>query len=147
MKILLTKDVKGLGRTGDVKDVSDGHARNFLIPRHLALPATTEVLTKVQKEEKEKQAKVTRIQEFQQQLKNKLSHQEFEIKARASSNSLFAAVHEDEIASAINQKFPDSLDANKIVIEKPIKHLGLHEVLIKLNETINFKIRLKITAL
>ncbi len=147
MKVLLTKDVTGLGRAGDVREVSDGHARNFLIPRHLVLPATTEVLNRVQKEEKEKQAKVTKEQEFQQQLKNKLSHKEFLIKAKASGKNLFAAVHTSDVTAAINHKFPGSVTDHQIVIDQPLKSLGIHEVTVKLNDEINFKIRLNITAL
>lgn len=147
MKVLLTKDVKGLGRSGDIKEVSDGHARNFLIPKHLALPATAEVLNQVQKKEKERQVKIVKVQEFQQQLKNKLSHKEFLIKARASDKHLFAAIHEAEIAAVVNQKFPDSIKSSQISLSEPIKSLGQHEVNVKLSEAINFKIKVNIEAL
>jgi large subunit ribosomal protein L9 len=147
MKVLLTKDVQGLGKAGDVKQVSDGHARNFLIPKHLALPATQEVLARVQKEEKEHQLKVQRDQEKIMMLKTKLADKEFEIKAKASGSSLFAAVHERDIAKAINQKFPNSVEEDQVLVAKALKTLGQHEVLIKLNDQVNFKIRLNIISL
>ena len=147
MKLLLTKDVRGLGRVGDVKDVSDGHARNFLIPKGFALPATTAVLSRVQKEEHEKQEKFQREQERWAQLKNKLADKKFTVKAKVSGSSLFAALHQKEIAAAINSKHPDSVTAEQVVLAKPLKTLGEHEVTFKLNEQIKFKIRLIIQAL
>ena len=147
MKLLLTKDVRGLGRAGDIKDVSDGHARNFLIPKGLALPATTTVLTRVQKEEQEKQEKFKREQEHLAQVKNKLAEKQFTIKAKGSGNNLFAALHQKEIANAINIKHPNSVTESQIVLDKPLKTVGEHEIAINLSEQNKFKIRLIIQAL
>lgn len=147
MKLLLTKDVQGLGRAGDIKDVSDGHARNFLIPKGFALPATSGVLTRVQKEEKEKQDKFQREQDRVLQLKNKIAGKQFEIKGKASGSSLFAALHEKDIAQAINSKFPNSITEKQVVLDKPLKTLGEHEVGINFTKQINFKIRLTINSL
>jgi|SRR3989338_9552241 len=147
MKLLLTKDVHGLGRAGDIKDVSDGHARNFLIPKGLALPATTTVLTRVQKEEQEKQEKFKREQEHLAQVKNKLAEKQFTIKAKGSGNNLFAALHQKEIANAINIKHPNSVTESQIVLDKPLKTVGEHEIAINLSEQNKFKIRLIIQAL
>src|SRR6185436_20304048 len=104
MKVLLTKDVPNLGRSGDVKEVSDGYARNFLIQKHLALPATAEILNKVQKEQAEHQAKITRDHEKFLKLKHKLEHQTITLKAKANKTSLFAAIHADEIAKALAEQ-------------------------------------------
>ena len=147
MKLLLTKDVRGLWRAGDIKDVSDGHARNFLIPKGLALPATTTVLTRVQKEEQEKQEKFKREQEHLAQVKNKLAEKQFTIKAKGSGNNLFAALHQKEIANAINIKHPNSVTESQIVLDKPLKTVGEHEIAINLSEQNKFKIRLIIQAL
>lgn len=142
MKLLLTKDVSGLGRTGDIKEVSDGHARNFLIPKGLALPATSGMLAKVQKETQEKQNKVAREQERIQQLKNRLSQKEFIIEGKASGGKLFAAIHEKEIVAAINKKFPNSVNEDQIKLPKPIKTVGESEVGINLSDTVIFKVRI-----
>lgn len=147
MKLLLTKDVRGLGRAGDVKDVSDGHARNFLIPKGMALPATTTILTRVQKEEQERQDKFKREQEHLAQLKNKLADKQFVVKAKASGNSLFAAIHQREVVASVNAKHPNSIGEDQVILDKPLKALGEHEVGIKLNDQIKFKIRLIIQAL
>lgn len=158
MKILLTKDVTGLGRAGEVKDVSDGHARNFLIPRHFALPATTSVLARMQKEEQEHQAKVARLQERLNEFSNRLANQTIVIKGKADlprldsqgkagKQHLFAAIHEKDIAQVLNEKYSLELEPNQIILDKALKALGIHEIGIKLSENIKVKINLDIQAL
>src|SRR4026209_1785229 len=104
MKVLLSKDIQGLGKAGQVKEVSDGHARNFLFPKHLAMPATTAVLAQVQKEEKEKQEKIKKQEERLLKLKNKLEGKTVVIKAKSSGKNLFASLHKDQIAQALTEK-------------------------------------------
>jgi large subunit ribosomal protein L9 len=147
MKLLLTKDVQGLGRAGDIREVSDGHARNFLIPRGLAVPATSGMLAKIQKEESEKQQKIAKEQELLNQLKSRLANKEFEISAKASNNNLFASVHEKDIVATINHKFPGSIELGQVELDKAIKSLGTHEVGIKLTDNVKFKVRLNIKPL
>ncbi len=144
MKVILTKDVAGLGRSGDIKEVSDGHARNFLIPKHLALPATSEVLNKIQKEEFEHQQKIAREQDRSLSLKNKLENKIFTIKAKANKNSLFAAVHEDQIAKAINDKTGAEISPSLIVLKKPVKTLGIHEVEIRFAKNLSASVKLNV---
>lgn len=144
MKIILTKDVSGLGRAGDVKEVSDGYARNFLIPKHLALPATTEALNRIQKEEAERQAKVAKESERAILIKNKLEGKTFTIKAKTQKQNLFSAVAAKEIALVISEKSGIEISPQAVVIKNPVKSLGLHEVEIKLGQNIKILIRLNI---
>ena len=141
MKVILTKDVSGLGRANQIKDVSDGHARNFLIPKHLALPATAQVLAKVQKEEKEKQEKLIKLQERNVSLRNNLEGKTFTIRAKAEKQNLFAAVHEDQIAKLL------AVEPEKIIISQPIKSLGLHEVEVKFSDNLKAKVKLDVQSL
>lgn len=131
MKVILTKDIPGSGRAGDIKEVSDGYARNFLIPKHLALPASSEILSRVQKEESEKQTKIAKEQERFVQLKKKLENKIIKLKAKANKTNLFAAVHEVQIAKAINDTTGAEIGPDIIFIKKPIKSLGEHEVEIR----------------
>lgn len=147
MKILLTKDVSGLGRAGDVKEVTEGYARNFLIPKHLALPATTSMLTKIQKEEQERQAKISKQQQVLKQLKEKLINKVFTIKAKSSKEHLFAAVKEAQIATAINDKLNLDIRPDQIVIKTPLKSLGLHEAEIRFAESAKAMVRLNVEAI
>ncbi len=146
MKVILTKDVPGLGRAGDVKNVSDGHARNFLIPKRLVLPATTEVLTKVQKEEAEHQAKVSKENERFIQLKNKLDNKLVTIKANSSKNHLFAAIHEEEIAKAITEKTGIEINKELIKLKVPVKSLGEHEIEIRFAKNMSAMVKLNVES-
>lgn len=144
MKVILTKDVSGLGRAGDVKEVSDGYFRNFLMPKHIALPATSSALQKLQKEESEHQAKVQKLQDWLNGMKNKLENKVFIYKAKAEKNTLFASVHPDQIAQLVNDKLNLQLTADQIILDSPIKTLGLHEVQIKFDPKILITIKLNI---
>ena len=147
MKIILTKDVAGTGRAGDVKEVSDGHARNFLIPKHLALPATSSALAQIQKEQQERQAKVARLQEKFVALKNKIENKTFIIKAKAQKQNLFAAVSKVQIAQAINDKLNLELNPDQIKLSDPIKSLGLHDVEIQFAQNLSSKVKLSVENL
>lgn len=136
----MSKEVKGLGKAGHVKEVSDGYARNFLIPRHLALPATSQLLDKVQKEEKERQDKILKQRDAALALKRKLEGKTFSIKAKANKETLFAAIHEAEIARAAG------LTAEQITLSQPIKTLGNYEAEARLFEDIKVKIKLDVQA-
>lgn len=131
MKVILTKDVSGLGRAGDIKEVSDGYFRNFLMPKHVALPATSSALQKLQKEESERQAKIQKLQDWLDAMKNKLESKVFNYKAKAEKNTLFASVHAEQIANVVNGKLNLELTPDQIILTSPIKTLGLHEVQIK----------------
>jgi large subunit ribosomal protein L9 len=147
MKVILTKDVTGIGRAGDVKEVSDGHARNFLLPRHLALPATTSALSKLQKEESERQAKLKKEIEQFAALKNKLESKTFTIKGKANKQSLFAAIHEKEIAKQVADSMNLEITAGQVVLDKAIKTLGEHEAEIRFAGGLKARVRLNVEAL
>ena len=144
MKVLLTKDVSGLGRAGDVKEVSDGHARNFLIPRHFALPATTTVLQQVQKEESEHQAKVKKEQVRFEQLKNKLQNKTFTITSPAGKQNLFAAIRAEQIAQLLKEKLNLEITADQIRTKSAVKTLGQHEVRLQFGQNKEITILLEV---
>ena len=145
MKVILSKDVSGLGRKNEVKEVSEGHARNYLIPRHLAVPATTPVLQRIQKEEREQQEKVKKHQQAMLVLKQTLEHKSFTLSGKADKNKLFAAIHEKQIADTINKKLNLNLTPTQIIIKQPIKELGETFVDIRLTETTNAKVKIEVT--
>jgi large subunit ribosomal protein L9 len=144
MKIILTKDVQGLGKVGDVKDVSDGYARNFLLAKHLGLPATNVALDKIQKEQAEKQAKMTKENERALNLKAKLEGKTIAITGKAQKQSLFAAIHEKDIALAITEKLGTEVAADSIIIKNPIKTLGNHTVEVKLAQNLSATVKLEV---
>lgn len=144
MKVILSKDVPGLGRAGQIKEVSDGHARNFLIKKHLALPATQSMLAKIQKEEAEHEAKVQRLAQQVLEIKNQMEGKTFVVYGKAQGQRLFAAIHEDQIAQAVNKKLNLAILPSQVIIKKAIKSPGLSEAEIKLNDAIHAKIKIEV---
>ncbi|HYE22652.1 MAG TPA: 50S ribosomal protein L9 [Verrucomicrobiae bacterium] len=147
MRVLLIKDVGGLGRLGEIKEVSDGHARNFLIPRKLAVPATENVVNKVLKENQEKQDKKAREDEKLKELVKKLNKASISIRAKASKDSLFAQIHEKQISELIREKYHIEFEPKLIVIDNPIKTLGRHQIKIKVSQQYQAVINLDVQPL
>lgn len=142
MKIVLTKDVKGVGRAGDIKEVSDGYARNFLFKNSFAVAASTSIVEKIKKEQTEKVEKQAR-QEFKQaELVNKISNHSIIVKSKAQGQTLFAAIHEQDIIKGIKERFGIELIEKQITIPKPIKALGQHQITLKLNDKNQVKVKI-----
>jgi large subunit ribosomal protein L9 len=146
MKIILLQDVAKIGRKYDVKNVSDGHALNLLIPKGLAQVATAEALKRVEKLKAEDVAN-KKIQE-DLLLKNLKAVESvtLEIKEKANDKGhLFAGVHKEEIIAKMKEKQIELLP-EFIELEKPIKEVGDHIVVIKVKDK-SAKLRLNISAL
>lgn len=147
MKVILTQDVKNLGKEGDVKDLSDGYARNYLIPRGLVVEATKANL-------KEKEDQVSRLQKQKdrektqaQALYDRLNGKSITITARSGGgDKLFGAVTSKEIADALNKQFKVKLDKKKVDLGEPIKHLGEYPIKIKIYPQIQAEITVRVEA-
>jgi large subunit ribosomal protein L9 len=133
MEVLLLKDVAQLGKAGDVKRVADGYARNFLLPRNLAVLATPGAI---------KQAKLHRQAEAQhkakalsdaQALAQQLDGLTVTFKARAGeSDRLYGSITNANIAEALEEQIAREVDRRKIELDEPLKELGTHAVTIRL---------------
>lgn len=143
MKVILTKDVAGLGKTGDVKDVSEGHARNLLLRRNLALPATSELLAKAQKEQQEKQIKIAKDQDRAIALKHKLEGKTIKLAAKANGKNLFASIQPQQIAEKLAE-IGIEITAASIKTTKPIKSIGQHEVSVRLAKNVQALLKLDV---
>jgi large subunit ribosomal protein L9 len=128
MKVILVKDVSGVGRSGDVKEVSDGYARNFLIARKLAIPAAQSQLDKINKEKKEHSEKLARQESRLLDLQNKIHNKSITLKKKANGFRLFAGIHEQDIITEITNRFGVELTPKQIRIINPIKAVGSHTV-------------------
>jgi large subunit ribosomal protein L9 len=147
MKVILIEDVKKLGSKGQILEVSDGYARNYLIPHGLAQEATKTKLKEVQEKNLREEKKKTSEKESAQALKNKLHDQKVFIKGKAGTGDrLFGAVTAKEIAETLQTQFGVEIDKKKIEIGEPIKHLGQHRVKIKIYPNLQAEIILVITA-
>ena len=145
MKVLLTKDVKGLGKAGEIKEVKDGYGNNFLIGKGFAKLATNEVLRQYEAQQRRKAeaeaAELERIKDLEAQLKKvKLI-----IKRTLGANgSLFGAVTKDEIAHALQDEFGFDIDKKIVEIDKPIKATGIYDITIKLGHGIHAALTIEI---
>lgn len=147
MKVILKQDVKNLGKSGEIKEVSDGYARNFLIPKGLADEATSKKLKETQekttREEKRKSREKTDAETIKQQLDGKT----IKIKAKAGSgDKLFGAVTNREIAELLQKEFSLVLDKKKIEMDEAIKHLGQYKIKIKIYPSIQAEVKVIVEA-
>ena len=140
MKVILLKDVKKLGKAGEIKNVSDGYAKNFLIPRKLAEVATESKIKEIKNLEKVENRK--KEQEFKKlkEIVEKINERSFTIKVKAGdSGKLFGSLTADKIASVLKERANVSIDKRKIQM-KPIRELGKYDVVIDFKNDLKAKI-------
>lgn len=133
MKVVLRQDVENLGEKGSVKNVADGYARNYLIPKRMAVIATPGELKVVANNEAVKQRRVQRQEEELQGLAERISGQKIEFEARAGNNGrLFGSITNGDIAEKLSAAVGTEIDRRKIVIDEPIRTIGDHPVTVHL---------------
>ena len=116
MKVVFLQDVKGQGKKGDIKDVSDGYARNYLLPRKLASEATADTLNAIKLKEKAKAAQAAKEKALAEEYAKKLDAVQVTIRAKAGSGGkLFGAVTNEAISKALKEQFDMDIEKNKIV--------------------------------
>jgi len=129
MKVIFLEDVKGKGKKGELKDVSDGYARNFLLPKKLAKEATTDNLNTFKMQEKAKAAQIAKEKAEANENAKKLESIVVKIPAKAGSNGkLFGAVTSKEISDALSKQHGMNIEKNKIVLPENIKTYGAFDV-------------------
>lgn len=145
MQVLLVKDVANLGRAGEIKDVKDGYAQNFLIAKGLAKAATNEVLNKYKAEQK-KLAEAKALQEAQaKQMQTRLSEITLKIAKKTGANKhLFGSITKDEIASELEKQHRITIDKKAFEIPQ-IKELGNYKANVKLGFGLTSTLKLEIT--
>ena len=143
MKVILIQDVRGQGKKGELLDVSDGYARNYLLPRNLAMKATTDNLNALKLKEKAKAAQIEKEKIMAKETAEKLSGVIVTLKAKAGAvGKLYGAVTNMEISQALSEQHGIEIEKNKIVMSDPIKTFGNYEVKCKLGHEITGTINL-----
>ncbi len=145
MKVILLEDVKSLGKKGEIVNVSDGYARNFVLPKHVGVEATEKNKNelKLQKQHEDKMAAERLAQA--KELAVKLDGLTIEVTMKAGENGkVFGSVASKEIAEQAARQHGLSLDKKKIVLEEPIKSFGMHDVTIKLHPEVTGKLHVKV---
>lgn len=133
MKVIFNVDVKGQGKKGELKEVSSGYARNYLLPRNLATEATPDNLNAFKLKEKAKAAQIAKEKAQAVEYAAKLGGVQVTIRAKAGANGkLFGAVTSQEISDALKEQFGMEIEKNKIVQAEPIKSYGSYTVKAKL---------------
>ena len=133
MKVILQQDVKGQGKKGQMIEASDGYARNFLLPRKLAVPATAENINTMKMQEKAKAAQEAAEKAEAQATADKLKGITVKVVAKAGNGGrLFGAVTTKEIADALAAQHGITVQKTKLVQDEPIKAFGTYELKVKL---------------
>ena len=144
MKVILTQDVKGKGKRGQMIEVSDGYARNFMLPKKLAIEATPDAINTMKMNDKATQERIAREKAEALEVSKKLRAMTLVVKAKGGgAGRLFGAVTNAEIASAL-EKQGVKLDKRKIVLGENIKNVGTYTVTCKLGYEINAPLTVKI---
>ncbi len=146
MKVIFTEDVKGKGKKGEMKDVADGYARNFLIPKGLATEATTDTINTMKLKKKANDARIEEEKAQARAAAEKLKGAQVVIKAKAGeSGKLFGSVTSQEISDALKEQFGIEIEKNRIVQGDPIKSYGSYTIKAKLGYEISGDINLIVT--
>jgi len=133
MQVILLKDVKGIGRAGEVVKVSDGHARNLLLPKKLAMEATDSNLNLLKRKKQEIEAQREVDLSRAKELKEQLEKVTITLKTKAGdSGRLFGAITSKDITDVLEKDYNMVVDKKKVVLDSPIKQTGLTEVEVKL---------------
>ena len=133
MKVILNQDVKGQGKKGQLVEVSDGYARNFLLPRKLAVEANADNVNKMKREEKAKKAREAAEKAEAEAIAEQLKGCTVKIYAKSGSGGrLFGAVTSKEIAECLKAQYGLDVAKSKIVQEEPIKSFGTYDLKCKL---------------
>jgi len=141
MKIILKRDFEGLGKAGEITEVKDGYARNFLIPRDIALEANQRNLRIFEQEKKRLQVRLNKEKRSAEQLAEELEKVSLTAKvAVGEEDKVFGAVTSQTIAELLKEKGFE-VDRRKIVLDEPIKALGVYEVPVKLHSEVEPKIK------
>lgn len=134
MKVILQADVKGHGKKGELVNVSDGYARNFLLPKKLAVPASPENLAKMKADDAAKQKKLAEDKAKAQDIATRLAGVLVKISARSGGDGgkLFGSITSKEIVEELKAQHGIEIEKNKIVQDDPIKSFGTYEIKCKL---------------
>ena len=129
MKVILQQDVKGQGKKGQMVEVSEGYARNFLLPRKMAIPATADAINTMNLKEKARKAEEARLKAEAEDIAEKLKECQVKLTAKAGAGGkLFGAVTTKEISEGLQKQFGIDIPKQKLVLEDPIKAFGNYEV-------------------
>ena len=145
MKIVLRSDVDNLGKKGDIIDVADGYARNFLIPKGRAIPASDGVVAQAAAMRKSRDIKDAKLRAGAEEIARRLVPVVIRIPARAGGEGkLFGSVTATDVVQAVQAQANIELDRRKVNLDDPIRSLGTHEVPVRLHPEVQFRVTVEV---
>ena len=145
MKVILTQDVRGQGKRGQMIEVSDGYARNFLLPRKLAQEATTDNINTMRMNDKATQERQAKERAEALDLRNRMKDMTVVVTAKGGgAGRLFGSVTNTEVSEALAKQAGVQLDKRKIILDEPIKSVGVYTVKCKLGYEINAELKIEV---
>jgi large subunit ribosomal protein L9 len=147
MRVVFLDDVDGAGRAGEIKNVADGYARNFLLPRKLAAAATTSTMQQAEARAKAIAKEEEKRDGAAQLIVSKIGDAPLVIKAKVGEEGrLFGSVTASDIADAINARAGGSIEHKQIALDAPIKQIGSHEVAVTLTRNVKANVTVEVEA-
>ena len=145
MKVILTQDVRGQGKRGQMIEVSDGYARNFLLPRKLAQEATADNINTMRMNDKATQERQAKERAEALELRNRMKDMTVVVTAKGGgAGRLFGSITNAEVSEALAKQAGIQLDKRKIVLDEPIKSVGIYTVKCKLGYEINAELKIEV---
>lgn len=147
MKVVLRDDVEKLGTKGDLVEVADGYARNYLVPRGLAIEATKGTVKQAEAMRRNREARTVREREAAQAVASQFTGRTVEVPARAGEGGkLFGSVTAADVADAIQAQIGVEVDRRKLVLDEPLKELGPAEVELRLHSDVVVTVQVSVVA-
>ncbi|HET9442867.1 MAG TPA: 50S ribosomal protein L9 [Acidimicrobiales bacterium] len=145
MRVVLRSDVDNLGKKGDILDVADGFARNFLLPRGHALKASDGVVAQAKSMRRSRDVKDARERESAETVARRLVPAVVKVTAKAGAEGrLFGSVTAADVVAAVAEQTGIELDRRKVHLDEPIRSVGTHEVPVRLHSDVQFRITLEV---
>ena len=147
MKVVLRSDLDGVGKKGDVIEVSDGYARNFLLPRGKAIVATDGIQSQANAMRRSRDLKDAKDREAAETIARTLVPKVIRIEAKSGTEGrLFGSVTTADIVAAVNDQAGIELDRRTLHLEEPIKTTGTHEVPVRLHADVQFRVQVEVVG-
>ena len=145
MKLILNSDVTKLGRKGDIVDVAKGYARNYLLPKNLAIVATDSNISIAEKIQEKRIAEITESEELAESIKVALADAHLVIPQKSTDEgTLYAAVANNEIVEVIEKFSGFKIEESQIELNDQVKEIGLHKIKIRISEDVDFDVVLEV---
>jgi len=147
VKVILRSDVPDVGHKGDVLDVADGYARNFLVPRGLAMAASKGALAQAESMRRARAVRDARDREAAEEIATKLTPLTITVPARAGAEGrLFGSVTSADVAAAVQAQSGVEVDRRRLHLEEPIRAVGAHEVPLRLHPDVEVRLNVEVVA-